>query len=110
MATLARRVLEAWPLALVLISAGCAHVPAEQASAVRAPVVQEDGALPAVTLDGDEAAAPGRALVTGSRLPQRMGRNGIALTDSPVRIIYWRGALRQGDLRGLKYSDPAFHW
>jgi hypothetical protein len=107
MATLARRVLEAWPLALVLVSAGCAHVPAEQGSAVRDPATGGPGALPEVTLDGDDPAPQERVLVTGSRLPQPMSRNGIPLTYSPVRIIQWRG---QQDIRTLRYSDPAFHW
>jgi hypothetical protein len=108
MATLARRVLDAWPLALLLISAGCAHAPAGQRSALRDPA-EGPGALPEVTLDGDEPEPDPRerVLVTGSRIPQPMSRNGIPLTYSPVRIIYWRG---QQDLRTLRYLDPAFHW
>lgn len=103
----ARRVLEAWPLALVLISAGCAHVHDGQLAPPPDPGLYGVGALPEVSLDPDEAPAPERVLVTGSRLPQPMSRNGIPLSYSPVRIIYWRG---QQDLRALRYSDPAFHW
>lgn len=108
MKTLARRALEAGPLALLLVSAGCAHLPAEQGRAARAPAVRADGALPAVSLDPDEAYDAGeRVLVTGSRLPQPMTRNGIPLTYSNVRIIYWR---QQQDLRTLHLADPAFQW
>lgn len=79
-----------------LVAAGCAH----------APVSSQDQA-------GETTPAAETALVTGSRLPQRVAaRGGLPATSSPVRI-YSRGDLdRTGagpNLRAaLSKLDPSF--
>ncbi len=72
-----RRLALALPVALAIAGAGCAHTPV--AEAVAGPALHE------------EASRRGRAermLVTGSRIPRPIGRDGQPETDSPVRI-YW---------------------
>jgi hypothetical protein len=98
-------------LSVLLISTGCAHAPAGARSAARDPAAARARELrdPAARAP-DDADAPQFALVTGSLLPQPIGRNGVPLTISPVRVIEWRGSARQGSLSGLRFSDPAFRW
>ncbi len=80
--------------AAALLAAGCAH----------APVPAQD--------QGEEAAAAGPVLVTGSHIPRRVeARGGLPATSSPVRV-YSRTELdrtgRDGDLRAaLQKLDPS---
>ena len=60
-------------LAAAIASAGCAH----------APGAGDGRSLPAEA-SGHERGD--RVLVTGSRIPRPVGRDGLPVTDSPVRI------------------------
>jgi hypothetical protein len=85
---LARPLLRAAAASAALAAAGCAHTPAPQASA--RPERRD------------------RVLVTGSHIPRPVGRDGLPLTDSPVRIyaIDELGRTGYGDLgRMLRTTD-----
>jgi hypothetical protein len=81
-----RRLARALPFAVALALAGCVHSPAAERGAGREL--------------HEEASGRGRSerrLVTGSRIPRPIGRDGQPETDSPVRV-YWRDDVaRAGD-------------
>jgi hypothetical protein len=97
-ASAASWLLRALPAAAFALAA-CAHAPPAQRAAARDESAAEAGAR-------DEQ--PARALVTGSRLPQPVGRFGVPLNFA-VTIYYWRGDPTRGALpgfgRGLPYID-----
>ncbi|HEY6006419.1 MAG TPA: hypothetical protein VIV57_26300 [Anaeromyxobacter sp.] len=85
---LADRLVRALAAGAVLAAAGCAHAPATQPSARQE---RQD-----------------RVLVTGSRIPRPVGRDGLPITDSPVRIytLDQLGRAGYGDLgRMLRTTD-----
>jgi hypothetical protein len=88
--SLVPRLLHALPAAALLAAAGCAHAPPRQASA------------------GDGEERPARVLVTGSRIPRPVGRDGLPVTEFPVRIYLGEDFKRLGyvDLaRGIRTAD-----
>jgi hypothetical protein len=85
---LARRLVLAGSASALLAATGCAHAPAAQPSARQE---RRD-----------------RVLVTGSRIPRPVGRDGLPITDSPVRIYTLDELSRagSGDLaRMLRTTD-----
>jgi hypothetical protein len=78
----ARRLLQALPAAAALALAGCAHAPAADAG-----VPARDAVAPEPDARSEQ---PQRAFVTGSRLAQPVGRFGVPLSDSAVKVYYWR--------------------
>ncbi len=88
-------------LALALAAAACAHAPALRgAEATREG--SGDGVVP--------RARPERVLATGSHLPRPVGRDGLPVTDAPLRVIT-RDALGQTGrpdvARALEKLEPA---
>jgi hypothetical protein len=85
---LASRLVRAVAVTAVIAAAGCAHAPAPQESA--------------------RQERRERVLVTGSRIPRPVGRDGLPVTDSPVRIytLDELGRAGYGDLaRMLRTTD-----
>jgi hypothetical protein len=93
----AGRFLRAISAVAALSAAACAHAPAAQRSEADAPTAaREEG----------RAEQPARALVTGSNLPQPIGRFGVPLGVSSVNIYYWRGDPTRATFPDLGRSLP----
>lgn len=94
---LAPRFLRAPAAAAALAAAACAHAPAEPRAEAK----------PAATAEANGRPEPQpRAFFTGSNLAQPVGRFGVPLGPSPVKIYYWRGDPTRGALPAFGRALP----
>jgi hypothetical protein len=89
--------IRATATAAALAAAACAHSPALRAG-------EGPGGATSDATTGREQ--PARAFVTGSMIVQPVGRFGVPLSASPVKIYYWRGDPTRASFLDLSRALP----